>query len=247
MNRLQPGAMERKTPFFSAEQLVEIKKDIDVFLDGKIVEWRDTVPYAKHLEEDNINMDYYRQTLIEHCWRIRSMRTVQTYALHKMAQVNAEAAQLYAEYEGEEMLHDLLYMQDAKAAGITEEQLFATEPSFYTRMLTGFLYQVANHENVIGVVAYSYLVEYTTQKLTPKQVESLKKSMGDDMTLGQQSHLNTDLVEDHSQEMFDILALLLTSHDDVVMLKQYLSEIQEILKLFFVDLYDKYTDTAKAA
>lgn len=100
---------------------------------------------------------------------------------------------------------------------------------------------------MIGVVAYSYLVEYTTQKLTPKQVESLKKSVGHDMTQGQQAHLNTDLVEDHSQEMFDILALLLTSNEDVMILKQYLSEVQEILKLFFVDLYDKYADTAKAA
>ncbi|MDV5140774.1 iron-containing redox enzyme family protein [Chimaeribacter arupi] len=166
------------------------------------------------------------------------MRSAQCNALHKISQVNAEAAQLYAAYQDEEMLHDTLFMQDAESLGVTKETIYATEPSFYTRLLTGFLYFVAEHEKPLGVVCYSYLVEYTTQKITPKQIKALSDALGDDKIMGQAAHLNTDLVEDHTQDMWDILSKLIESDQDIADVKRYFSEIQELLKMFFVELHE---------
>lgn len=39
--------------------------------------------------------------------------------------------------------------------------------------------------------------------------------------------------------MWNILSLLVESDDDIQDLKRYFSEIQELLKLFFVELHNK--------
>lgn len=246
-NRLTDSALLRRKPFLDGEESKRAKKEIDTFLDGKIEEWNATVPYAKHLEGTEVNLDYYKQTLIEHAWRIRLMRSAQANALHKITRVNAEAAQLYAAYQDEEMLHDTLFVKDAEKVGISAEQVFETEPSFYTRLLAGYLYFVAEHEKPLGVICYSYLVEYTTQKITPKQIKAMGESLGKDLIVGQAAHLNTDLVEDHTQDMWDILSLFIESEQDITDIKRYLSEIQEILRLFFVEVYENHATEAQQA
>ncbi|MFJ8627129.1 iron-containing redox enzyme family protein [Kitasatospora sp. NPDC093550] len=246
-NRLTDTALLRRKPFLSGEDSKRVKQEIDTFLDGKIEEWNATVPYARHLEGSDVNLAYYKQTLVEHAWRIRLMRTAQANALHKITRINAEAAQLYAAYQDEEMLHDTLFVKDAEKVGISAEEIFATEPNFNTRLLAGYLYFVAEHEKPLGVICYSYLVEYTTQKITPKQIKAMSESLGKDMIVGQASHLNTDLVEDHTQDMWDILSLFIESEQDIVDIKRYLAEIQELLKMFFVDLYERFGDEAAKA
>lgn len=238
-NRIKDTSIIRTPPFLSTEKSQQVKCEIDAFLDEKIIEWNNSVPSASHLENKEINQSYYKQTLIEHCWRIRLMRSVQCNALHKISKFNAEAAQRYAAYQDEEMLHDTLFMQDAESAGISKETIYSTEPSFYTRLLSGFLYFVAEHEKPMGVVCYSYLVEYTTQKITPKQVRALSVSIGEEKIRGQTAHLNTDMVEDHAQDMWDILSLLIQDDEDIQDLKRYFSEIQELLKMFFIELHNK--------
>ncbi|MGG7141315.1 hypothetical protein ACPUGR_22170, partial [Klebsiella aerogenes] len=73
----------------------------------------------------------------------------------------------------------------------------------------------------------------------PKQIKALGESLGKDKIIGQAAHLNTDLVDDHTQDMWNILSLLVESDDDIQDLKRYFSEIQELLKLFFVELHNK--------
>jgi len=64
--------------------------------------------------------------------------------------------------------------------------------------------------------------------------------VGKDKIAGQVAHLNTDLVEDHTQDMWNILSLLIDNAQDLAAVKRYLSEIQDILKLFFEDLYRRF-------
>jgi hypothetical protein len=239
-NRLTDRAMQRRKPLYVGEESQRVKKEIDAFIDGKMEEWNATVPFARHLEGSDVHLPYYTRTLIDHAWRIRLMRTAQTFNLHKITKTHAEAAKLYAAYQEEEMLHDSLFMADAEKVGVSADEIFGTEPSFYTRLLIGYVYYVAEHEKPLGVVCYSYLVEYTTQKITPKQIKAMEQSLGKDKIVGQAAHLNTDMVEDHSQEIWDILHQLIETEQDVADIKRYLAEFQELLKMFFVDLYENY-------
>ncbi|WP_299003192.1 iron-containing redox enzyme family protein [uncultured Shewanella sp.] len=247
MNRVTNCGILRPKPFYSLAEGQQVRARLDSYLDQKMKEWSDTVPYANHLESKDINSEWYRRHTLEHVWRIRLSRSAHCKALHAITKVSPEAAQLYAEYQADEMNHDTLFWEDCEALGITKEELLSTEPFLATRLLQGFFYFISEHENPIGVVASSYLVEYTTAKLTPKQMESMKTSVGEEKIQGQLAHINTDLGDDHAGEMWRILRLLIQSEDDVELVLRYFDDIQTILAMYFRELYEATITTSHAA
>ena len=121
--------------------------------------------------------------------------------------------------------------------GVTKEQILNTEPFLSTRLLEAFFYFIAQHENPIGVICFGYLVEYTTKRITPRQLEAMKRSLGEELIQGQLSHLNTDLVEDHAGAMWNIMNSLIFSQEDVEAVFKYFDEVQKLLAMYFQELY----------
>ena len=238
MNRVKNCGLEHPKPMYPMSESVVLRDRVNSYIDKKMEEWSNTVPYANHLEDKKLNLEYYRRHTIEHVWRIRLSRTGQCRVLHAIAKKSPEAAQLYARYQDEEMLHDTLYAHDLYAMGVTQEQILSTEPFFSTRLLESFFYFIAEHENPIGVICFGYLVEYTTKKLTPKQIDAMKESLGEDLIQGQVSHINTDIVEDHSGDMWKIMNSLVFSKEDEAAIFKYLDEAQELLAMYFRELYE---------
>lgn len=238
MNRVHSVGIEHPKPLYSFSDSLALRDRIHAYLDQKILEWECTVPFAKHLEEKTVHPEYYRRHMIEHVWRIRMSRTGQCHVLHAIAKRSPEAAQLYARYQDEEMLHDTLYAQDLESMGVTKERILNTEPFLSTRLLEAFFYFIAQHENPIGVICFGYLVEYTTKRITPRQLEAMKRSIGEELIQGQLSHLNTDLVEDHSGAMWNIMNSLIFSQEDVEAVFKYFDEVQKLLAMYFQELYE---------
>lgn len=237
MNRVSQCGVKHPRPLYTFEESLPLKAKVDAYLDKKIQEWKSSVPYANHLEEKKVNSEWYKRHTIEHVWRIRLSRTVQCRALYAMAKHSPEAAQLYAKYQEEEMLHDTLYSQDLNSMGVSNEEIWATEPLLSTRLLEGFLYFIAEHEDPIGVVCYGYLVEYTTKVITPTQLEAMKKSLGENKIEGQLAHMNTDLVEDHAGEMWKIMNSLIFDKGAEQRIYKYFDEVQKLLAMYFQELY----------
>ncbi|RLU80831.1 hypothetical protein CTZ27_33995 [Streptomyces griseocarneus] len=248
MNRVQNSGITYPKPFYNEEQSRLKKAELDSYLDKKMAEWKATVPFASHLSEPELHQAYYRRTLIEHVWRIRLSRVSQSKAIYKIAQVAPRAARDYAQYQADEMLHDKLYVSDAAAAGVTEEEIQATEPYLSTRLLEGFFYYTLEHESYLAPVVSNYLVEYTQIKLQPAIVENLQDRLGKENVKGQAAHLHVDSTEDHSQEMWDILHQLLFSEEDFQQVLKYIDDVQDILALFFREIYEdtvaKHAQTA---
>lgn len=237
MNRVQNTGITHPKPLYTKEQSRLKKAELDRYMDKKMAEWKDTVPFASHLTEPELHQAYYRRTLIEHVWRIRLSRVSQTKAIYKIAQVSPRAARDYAKYQADEMLHDQLYINDAAAAGVTEEEILATEPYLSTRLFEGFFYYALEHESVLVPVVSNYLVEYTQMKLQPAIVENLQERLGQESVKGQAAHLHVDTTEDHSQEMWDILHQLIFSEEDFEKVFAYIDDVQEILAMFFREIY----------
>ncbi len=247
MNRVHSCGINRPKPFYNLADGEAVRKRLDSYLDMKMAEWKESVPYADHLESKDINSAWYRRHTIEHVWRIRLSRVAHCKALHAITKISPEAAQLYAEYQSEEMVHDTFYSQDCKSINVTEEEILATEPFLATRLLQGFFYFLTEHESPLGVVASSYLVEYTTSKLTPKQVEAMKESVGSDKIKGQLAHINTDIEDDHVGEMWRIMRYLILSEEDVVKVERYFDDIQNILAMYFRELYEATIENKQVA
>lgn len=236
-NRVHNTGIRHPSPFFSELEGLKRKSEIDRYLDRKMEEWKQTVPFASHMKDKTININYYKRTLIEHVWRIRLTRVSQSKAIYKIAQISPKAAQQYAHYQADEMLHDKMYIRDCQAAGITLDEIYETEPFLSTKLFQGFFYYAIEHEHPMAPVVSNYLVEYTQAKLQPDIVKSLQGTLGKDMVEGQAAHLSVDTREDHSMEMWRILSLLILSEDDYRMVFRYIDDVQEILALFFREIY----------
>jgi len=239
--------IEHPSPKFTAEHEVEIRKKLDTYLDFKMEEWRKNVPYADHLQSKQLHLAWYRRHLIEHVWRIRLNRVAHSRALTELTKLSPEAAQLYAAYQSEEMNHDVLFWRDCEAQGVTRDELYSTTPFLATKLLAGFFYYLCEHEGPVGVVSASYLIEYTTAKLTPKQVSALRDTVGAEKITGQTAHLETDLGDDHAGEMWAILRYLISSDADVERVLRYFDDIQNILAMYFKSLYEQTVEEGKEA
>ncbi|PMS23199.1 hypothetical protein C0Z18_03090 [Trinickia dabaoshanensis] len=247
-NRVKNAGLENRTPFLNAVASAALRGEVDALIDRQIDTWYETVPYAAHLEGKTVDSEYYRRHLIETAWRIRLLRVSESKALAEIAKRSPEAAQIWANYEREEMLHDDLFIQDLERAGVTRETFLATEPYLSTKLLTGYFSYLLDHEGPLGVVAYSYLVEYVNVKLEPRKIDALKGSVGESNIGGQIAHSHTDINDDHPGEVWAAIRYLLRSEDDIAALKRYLDEHQTVLALYFKELYeDKIASTLKAA
>lgn len=241
-NRVKRVGYEHHVPYISAQRSVQLRAEIDGIIDRQIESWYETVPYAAHLEGKSVNSTYYQRHLIETAWRIRLLRVAESKALAEIAKHSPEAAQIWASYENEEMLHDELFIQDLARAGVSRETFLSTE------LLVGYFSYLLDHEGPLGVVAYSYLVEYVNVKLEPRKIEALKESVGEQNIAGQISHSHTDINDDHPGEVWQAIRHLLRSEEDIASLKRYLPEHQNILALYFKELYeDKIGSSADKA
>lgn len=238
MNRVRNSGITHPAPFFNESEGLERKAKIDRYLDKKMEEWHQSIPYASHMKDKHINMNYYRRTLIEHVWRIRLSRSSQAKAIYKIAQISPSAAQDYAHYQADEMLHDKLYIRDCEAAGVSIDDILNTEPYLSTRLFEGFFYYTLEHEHPMAPVVSNYLVEYTQAKLQPDIVKNLQSTLGHDLIKGQEAHLVVDTRDDHSMEMWKILNQLILSEEDYEAVFKYIDDVQAILAIFFREIYE---------
>lgn len=239
-NRVKNTAIERMPLFLKYEDEKDLRKEIDQFIDKKIDQWYAEVPGSRVLEEKDLNKEYYKRHLIETAWRIRLLRVVESKAIVELAKINALSAQAWARYEMEEMLHDEMFLDDLAAMGMSREEALKVEPYLSTKLLAGYFSYLLDHEGPLGVIAYSYLVEYVNVKLDHKKVKCLEKSLGEHYVQGYATHTKTDQVEDHPGEVWDALRHLLTSENDIQSLFRYIEEHQRILALYFKEIYEEY-------
>lgn len=241
-NRVINTGLGRGKPFLSGASSKALRAEIDRQIDAQVIDWNKTVPFATHLEGTQVHSEYYRRNLIETAWRIRLLRVAESKTLAEIAKRSPEAAQIWANYEREEMLHDELFIQDLERSGVSREDFLATEPFLSTKLLTGFFSYLLDHEGPLGVVAYSYLVEYVNVKLEPKKLTALKQSVGENKIAGQISHSHTDINDDHPGEVWDALRFLITSDQDIAALRSYVAEHQRVLAMYFSEVYAATVD-----
>ena len=250
-NRCINTGLGRDKPFLNPTQSAVLREEINNIIDKQIKEWQATVPGTdQHKRKDDFNLEYYQRGLAETALRIRFLRVVESKAIAEIAKISPEAAQIWADYERDEMLHDEMFIQDLIKSGFTREQFLEVEPTLSTKMLVGFFSYLLDHEGPLGVVAYSYLVEYCNVKLEPEKLAGLKEILGEDMIAGQIAHAHTDVNHDHPAMVWSCLRYLIRSESDVVNLKVYLKEFQKILAMFFVEMNKEFSvelNTSKAA
>jgi len=241
MNRCINTGLGRGKPFLNPAQSVEFRAEIDALIEQQIEEWNANVPATdQHHRQSDFNHPMYARGLAETAIRIRLLRVIESKAIAEIAKTSPEAAKIWAEYECDEMLHDEMFIQDLEKAGVSREEFLKIEPYMSTKLLVGLFSYLLDHEGPLGVVAYSYLVEYVNVKLEPEKLKGLEAILGKDMIAGQIAHSHTDINHDHPGMVWGALRYLITSEEDKVALKRYLREFQDLLAMFFVEINTEF-------
>ncbi len=245
MNRCKNTGLGRKKPFLNPTQSVIFRAEIDSIIDQQIIDWNANVPATdQHTKKAEFNHPMYIRGLAETALRIRLLRVIESKAIAEIAKTSPEAAMIWAEYECDEMLHDEMFIQDLEKAGVSRAEFLEIEPYMSTKLLVGFFSYLMDHEGPMGVVAYSYLVEYVNVRLEPAKLKGLEDILGKDAIAGQIAHSHTDINHDHPGMVWGALRHLITSDDDKVALKMYLKEFQKLLAMFFVEINEEFAAPA---
>lgn len=193
----------------------EFRSKVDALLDSMIEATYKTAPAARYLAtSQQVDAALFKRHTIETILRIRLARIADAKAIFLFTKTDPSAAHKWAKYMEEEMLHDKLFLKDLTNLGMTEEEVYGTDPLLATKLLQGYLYYTVEHEGPRGLICKSYFLEYTTRKTQGRWNENIKGSLGDKAVRGAEAHLNYDVDEDHSTDVWNVLMTMVKSPED---------------------------------
>lgn len=216
-------------PEFHARTNARLDKMIELFYESS--------PAARYLAtSSSIDKKLFARHTIETILRIRLARIADAKVIHQFAKSDPFAAQKWSKYTEEEMLHDRLFLKDLKNLGVSEESVYATDPLLATKLLQGYLYYTIEHEGPRGLLCKSYFVEYTTKKTQAMWNGNVKRALGEQAVKGAEAHLNYDLAEDHSADVWNVLMTVVNSPEDEARVLAHLEVYYGLFVAYFGEL-----------
>ncbi|ACY18759.1 iron-containing redox enzyme family protein [Haliangium ochraceum] len=215
----------------------ELRQRIDARLDEMIADFYRTAPVARYLaSSDDIRPDLFRRHTIETILRIRLARIADSKAIDQLARTDPRAAQVWAQYAADEMLHDKLFLKDLRKLGVEESEVYGTEPFLATKLLQGYLYYTLEHEGPMGLLTKAYFLEYTTLKTQGEWNDNIERTLGPDSVNGARGHLNIDANDAHTDDVWDALYALVDSAEAEARLWTHLETYFVLFHRYFEDL-----------
>jgi hypothetical protein len=217
----------------------ELRSLVDARLDELIRRFYVEVPYAANLVNDEgINLDYYKRHTIETILRIRRKRTVDAYALIYFTKHDPVRAKAWAQYTDEEMLHDELFARDLIAIGATRDDIYSHRPMLSTKALMGYLlYDLIYNDSPLALIASVYFIEYTTTRTQPAWIDKIERFLGPEAVVGARAHVSTDIEDDHADFVWGVLVSLLRTRSDEDRVLEHIDNVYRFYVAYFTELH----------
>lgn len=222
---------------------------VDRLMEAELETFFATVPYAKHLTdpEDGLDAAYYVRHRIETIHRIRGTSRTDALALASLVRESYEASRPWARYIAEELNHDRLFLRDLARHSIDEETVLATPMFPATRELLGYLESAIAESGALPAIAYSLFVEWNSDRASRAVVAATETSFSKDHAKGARAHTELDDREDHYGMMVDTILHLVPSRASEKVLHDELRIIADLLRRYFVELYEATVGARLAA
>lgn len=226
----------------------ELRERVDNLLDELIKQFYESVPYASHQRQsDEINLEYYKRHNIETILRLRRKRTIDAHAIHYFTKRDPATGALWAHYVEDEMLHDAWFATDLRKVGVTNEEIYSTEPFLATKLLTGYLQYGMEFEGTpLALITSVYFVEYTTTKTQPEWIKNLEKQLGEDKLRGARKHVGTDLDDEHADFVWGVLESLVLEPEDEERVLAHIRNIANLWVSYFIELYKSVVEKSSS-
>lgn len=222
------------------DQRKDLRSRADGVLDSLIQEFYEKVPFATHLmTAAEPNMDYYKRHTIETILRLRMKRAVDAMAIRYFTHHDPVRARAWCHYCEDEMLHDVqFFLKDLERIGVSDDEVYATEPLFSTKLLIGYYQWGVEYERTpLALISSVYFMEYVTTQTQPGWLDNLETSMGKDKLAGARGHVDLDVSDDHDDFVWNVLMSLIHTPDDEERLIQHLKAVGRLFGAYFSELH----------
>jgi hypothetical protein len=191
--------------------VAELHAALEPVIEAEVRLFLDRTPAASHLTDpaQPLDLTYYLRHRVETVKRIWLTSRTDALALAAMVDEDYDAARLWAPYVSEELGHDLLFLRDLRAHGVSLDDVRST-PLFPST--TAMVAQLEREIEALGslpAVAYSLFVEWNSERYSARVTEKAERQFGADRERGSRSHLGIDEAEGHYVTMVRIAAALL--------------------------------------
>ncbi|GGK63284.1 hypothetical protein [Nocardia camponoti] len=221
------------------DSYTELRADVDALLDELIEKFYAQVPYADHQRSSNdLNLEYYKRHNIETILRLRRKRTIDALAIQYFTKRDPVRGAQWAHYVEDEMLHDGWFAADLEKVGVTKEQIYATEPMFTTKLLTGYLqYGMEFEGSPLALLCSVYFVEYVTTQTQPSWVENLGNVLGKEKVEGARRHVGTDLEDAHADFVWGVLTSLIENEQTRSKVIPHMRDVANLWVAYFLEIF----------
>ena len=182
-----------------------------------------------------ISREYHNRHWTEAVNRIRLNNEVDAYCLYKIATQPDEPAAELVKYLHEEWGHEKLIINDLRESGMDEDDVYATEPFFSTRLLMSYIRSSSEHDGALPNFLWNWLVEWYSDNYNPAVYESAGKALGPDAVAGLLTHQQIDEALDHEQTVGATVVDLVERHGETKA-RNYLTRYVDLLVMYFDEL-----------
>jgi pyrroloquinoline quinone (PQQ) biosynthesis protein C len=218
----------------------ELHAALEPVIEEEVAIFLDRTPAAIHLTDpaQTLNREYYIRHRIETVKRIWLTSRTDALALAAMVGVDYEAARMWAPYVSEELGHDLLFLRDLRAYGVSLDDVRATPLFPSTVAMVNQLERDIEAIGALPAVAYSLFVEWNSDRYSERVTAKAERQFGDARERGSRSHLAIDKNESHYATMLKIAAALLHSRS-LDELERLIRGISRHFRGYFAELFDE--------
>ncbi|MEX4005323.1 hypothetical protein AB4Y38_41590 [Paraburkholderia sp. EG285A] len=213
---------------------------VDDLLVSEVEQILACVPYSAHLisGDQELDEEYYVRHRIETIRRIRLTARIDALALARMIEEDYDSSRLWGRYTAEELNHDILFRNDLRYRGCSDETIDGIGPLQATRDLIAYLARRLDEIGSLAAVAYSLFVEWNSERVSALVVARAERRFSAQHLKGARRHLHIDRRAGHYPIILAIAQKLVVREEDERHLFTTLKDLACLFGEYFRELHD---------
>lgn len=206
------------------------------------------------LNASHFSLDIYKRHNVETILRIGLKRAVDPLIANYWATRDPQLCKEWGLYGAEEGRHDRMFARDLHEVGMSDEEIYATRPTFSTELLNGYFYYTMATEGPLASMVSGFYLEFVAGKTQPDWLDRMEAHLGKERTKGARAHLQLDLEDGHVDMVWNMIMRIIKTAEDEERFVEHLVKINALFVAYFVEVYQSAaskqtgaTDTVQVA
>ncbi len=199
--------------------------------------YKQSTDQQKMLEQDGFDLELYKRHNVETVLRICLRRGLDPLIAAYWATRNPKLCQEWGLFGAEEGWHDRMFARDLHQVGLTDEEIYATRPTFATELLNGYFHFTLATEGPLATMVSAFYLESLARRTQPAWLDKVEQHIGTDKTRGARAHLKLDEEDEHIELTWNMVMNSIETPRDEERFLEHLLKINALFMAYFAEVY----------